>query len=533
MMTPGQRLAPGQEIRANGMTLVYQGDGNLVLYDHLGPRWSSDTHGKSAGHADMQGDGFLVIYDAADVPIWRSGDVAVPGGVLRFDSTGIRVVASVEVPTWQVRLEPRDPGETPPPPVGIVRQIKGQVRRIGRSFGDAMGPRIIHGCSDFAALPKLHQDRDKMLRQLDVVAAFQQYTRILWRLNGWMWSGEGSKWPNANLTVDPLRDGWFDETLREYLTACWNRGVRVNLSSGDMNNASMPQLEEMFRRVAQIAASVSPDVVWLSAGTNELRGTWRDAMEDHNGSMREKREYIDRLSRLMGIWQQHYPGGMRALSDPFSQDGEGMRRLSIPPATVALIHDVRWEAKDAIRRTFNTMYENYPGAPVAQDEPTGPNGSPPHGPFTRHVYQPIENRDDLLAIYTMQVITGQASTYFNDPALVSREPLESTWGFKELPAAWRAMEIPEHIGQGTLKPGHHNDAPLRVTGSGAERADSMVLPEYAIGVISGGRNWSVRAGVSANAAIFNSTGQIWSGRVAPGEVLPVSGPAPVVVRFTF
>lgn len=523
---------PGQELRAHGVTLRYQEDGNLVLYDRIGPRWASDTHGRAPGHVDMQGDGFLVIYDAADVPVWRSGDVAVPGGRLQFDDTGLRVVAAIEVPTWQVRLEPRAPGELPAAPTKLVRPLSGQVRAIGRSFGDATGPRIVHGCSDFAALPKFHQDRDKALRELDTIAAHQQYVRVLWRLNGWMWSGEGSRWPSANLSVDPARDGWYDEVLRAYLTACHERGLRVNLSAGDMNNWSQAQMEDGFRRTAQIAASVSPELVWLGAVTNEMRGTWSDSMEEYErDKFRERQDYIGRAAQLLAIWQQHYPWGMRAISDPFTQDRVGMQRLSIAPATCALIHDVRWETKDAIRRAFNSQYENYPGKPVVQDEPTGPNGSPPHGPFTRHVYQPIEDHDDLLAIYTMHALTGQASTYFNDPALVSREPIDSTWGFKQIPAAWRAMEIPEDIGQGVLKPGHHADAPLRVTDSGAERADSMVQGSYAIGVISGGERWRVRAGWDAEATAYTAAGVVWEGRVSRGQVLPIAGPTPTIVRF--
>lgn len=421
---------------------------------------------------------------------------------------------------------PRPDGwpETPVvvPPVGAVRPLVGPVRLRGTSFADANGPRVVHGCSDFAALVKHHEDRDTSLRTLDTIAAHQQYVRVLWRLNGWMWSGEPGRWPNARLTVDPKRDVWYDDVLRDYLTECHNRGLRVNLSSGDMNNWSVAQMEDGFRRTAQIAASVSPEVVWLAACTNEMRGTW-------NGG--ESPENIARAESLMRIWAQHYPNSLRAISDPGSQDKAGMRRLSGGNTQVALIHDVRWQTPDALRRAFNTMYENYPGKPVVQDEPTGPNGSPPQSEFSRHVYQPIEDHDDLLAIFTMHAITGQASTYFNDPALVSRNPLDSTWGFKELPAAWRAMEIPEDIGQGTLTPGHKYEAPLQVNGSGADRADSMVLGDYSIGIISGGTNWRVKSGRDGQATAYTAAGVVWSGRVSRGQLLPITGPTPTVVRI--
>lgn len=515
-MQPGQRLTAGQEIRAHGMTLAYQGDGNLVLYDRRGrPVWATDTPGRLAGSAEMQGDGFLVLYDAAGVPYWRSGDVAIAGGRLLFDDTGLRIMAIVDVPTWQARIAPPDPGELPPAPVRQVRPLVGPVRPLGRSFGDATGPRIVHGCSDFGAIKKFHENRDKALGELDIIAAHQQFVRVLWRLNGRPWAAAG-------MSVDPIRDPWFDDALHGYLMACHERGLRVKLASGDFYNWSRAQARESFARVASIAASVSTEVVWLSAVANEMRGTMPGKESDEN---------IAWMAECLQIWQQHYPWSLRAGSDPGSQDKAGMQRLAPSPANVALIHDVRWGVADAIRRAFNTPYENWPGISIAQAEPTGPNGSPPHNPFTRQVYQPTEDHDDLLAIYTMHVITGQASVYFNDPALVSREPIDSTWGFKELPAAWRAMEIPEHIGQGTLKPGHHGDAPLLVTDSGAERADSMVLPDYAIGVISGGERWRVRAGRSGEATAFTAAGVVWEGRVSRGQVLPIVGPTPTIVRF--
>jgi hypothetical protein len=200
-----------------------------------------------------------------------------------------------------------------------------------------------------------------------------------------------------------------------------------------------------------------------------------------------------------------------------------------------MMHNVRWSNADAMRRAFNAPYENWPGKPIIEGEHTGPNGSPPHGPFTRHVYQPTENHDELAAIYTMLAITGQAPAYFNDPALYSREPLDSTWGFKELPELWRMLEIPENIAQGALKPGHHGDAPLLVNGSGASRADSVVIGPYSLTGISGlepgHSSWRVRAGRSGTATAVRADGPIWEGRVSVGDVLPVRGPQPTIVRI--
>lgn len=406
--------------------------------------------------------------------------------------------------------------------IGTGNLLQGPVVIAGRSFGDRGGPRLLHGVSDFGALVKFHENPDQARRELDAIAqAGQLYIRVLFRLNGWLWGG-GDGYPSSGLTVDPIRDPWFDEALRGYLSACHERGLRVNLTSGDFYNWTSAQAAESFARVGDIAASVSPEVVWLLAIANEMRGIWPGGESDEN---------IAQACGLLDDFHRRYPGALLAISDPGSQDKAGMERLSAAPANVALIHDVRWSANDALRRCFNTAYENFPGKPVVQDEPTGPNGNVPQ-PFGQNVYQPIDDVDDLLAIYTMQVLTGQASTYFADPALVSREPIDSSWGVRELPAAWREMGIPPTIGQGTLKPGHHDDAPLQVIDSNAERADSMVDGGYSLGVISGGDGgWQVRAGVNGTCTAWTGAGVVYEGPVSRGQVIPIKGPTPTVVRI--
>jgi pimeloyl-ACP methyl ester carboxylesterase len=73
----GDELRPGDVVRStNGrVRLVYQGDGNLVLYHDDGgwnAVWASDTAGASAGFAAMQGDGNLVVYDNQGRAVWAS-----------------------------------------------------------------------------------------------------------------------------------------------------------------------------------------------------------------------------------------------------------------------------------------------------------------------------------------------------------------------------------------------------------------------------------------------------------------------------
>ncbi len=69
--------------------LVYQSDGNLVLYTHTGyPVWASGTSGTAPGMATMQGDGNLVIYDSYGNPVWDSGTWGNNGAYLSIDPTG-------------------------------------------------------------------------------------------------------------------------------------------------------------------------------------------------------------------------------------------------------------------------------------------------------------------------------------------------------------------------------------------------------------------------------------------------------------
>lgn len=411
-----------------------------------------------------------------------------------------------------------------PAPGGPVRPIRGYTRTFGRSFGDDSGPRILHGGSWFPALVIAHQDFDAFRRQLDRTVPYWQYHRWLWRLNGW-------KWTESGLTIDPIRDPWFEETLRTALLEAKARGLRVNLSSGDMNDWSDSQAEHWFRRVAEIARDVDEQTVWLHAITNEMAGTWRPGETDAN---------VARGADLLRIVTGIYPWNHHAVSDPESRDKAGMQRITPAPATAALIHDLRWmsdhdrDISHAIRRAFNTMYENYPGRPIVQDEPAGPNGTFT-GPYSHLVYQPFERPADLFPLYTMHVLTGQASTYFSDPALLSRQPLDSTWGAKELPTLWRAMAIPENIGQGALTPGHKSDAPIRI-GSGADRCDSVIAPggTVAFGIVHGGRDWNVPSGWDAEATFFRADGSVTAKTVRAGETLlhTVGTHDPVVVRLT-
>jgi hypothetical protein len=76
------------------LTLVMQGDGNLVLY--LGPAvlWASGTNAPGA-YVAMQGDGNLVVYAPSCAPngvCWSSETAGYPGAHLAVQGDGNLVI---------------------------------------------------------------------------------------------------------------------------------------------------------------------------------------------------------------------------------------------------------------------------------------------------------------------------------------------------------------------------------------------------------------------------------------------------------
>jgi hypothetical protein len=103
-LRPGDVLLPNQYLTsADGrFTLIYQGDGNLVLYLNMTtPLWNSGTAGTSPGRTIMQGDGNLVVYDASWQPVWSSNTFNNPGAWLVLQNDGNLVVYSAaNQPLW-------------------------------------------------------------------------------------------------------------------------------------------------------------------------------------------------------------------------------------------------------------------------------------------------------------------------------------------------------------------------------------------------------------------------------------------------
>ena len=97
-------LVPNQELStaSRNYKLLFQNDGNLVLYNHNGtPLWSSGTAGKSSQYLDMQSDGNMVIYNKSFTPLWNSKTAGQGSSSLYMQDDGNLVIYNSNgVPTW-------------------------------------------------------------------------------------------------------------------------------------------------------------------------------------------------------------------------------------------------------------------------------------------------------------------------------------------------------------------------------------------------------------------------------------------------
>jgi hypothetical protein len=104
-LASGARLLPGQTLKSTGgrYRLLYQTDGNLVLYDDQNnvALWSTATTGTRAGQALMQTDGNFVLYDATGAPQFNTATAGNPGARMVVQADGNVVIYRTDGrPVW-------------------------------------------------------------------------------------------------------------------------------------------------------------------------------------------------------------------------------------------------------------------------------------------------------------------------------------------------------------------------------------------------------------------------------------------------
>jgi hypothetical protein len=92
VLTGGNVLTAGQSVSLAQYMLIFQADGNLVLYKNGGnPIWATNTHGRGASTATMQGDGNFVV-SAGSTALWASGTYGNPGSLFALQPDGNLVI---------------------------------------------------------------------------------------------------------------------------------------------------------------------------------------------------------------------------------------------------------------------------------------------------------------------------------------------------------------------------------------------------------------------------------------------------------
>lgn len=101
----GSVMLVGQSLRRQSLTsqsgtctLVYQDDGNLVLYRYGLDRavWASHTQGASVGELVLQADGNLVLYDREGRAVWATGTDGRPAARLTLRDEARVVLEAVD-----------------------------------------------------------------------------------------------------------------------------------------------------------------------------------------------------------------------------------------------------------------------------------------------------------------------------------------------------------------------------------------------------------------------------------------------------
>ncbi|MBO4865852.1 MAG: peptidase M15 [Ruminococcus sp.] len=131
-------LVPGRFYKSpnQNYVLVFQGDGNLVVYHYnkstgkaYSPTWSSQTENRGGTKCVLQGDGNFVIYRKDGKAIWNTRTNGKKGAYLTFSDDGeIRVVSrnANYATTWSSRNN-HGYSISQPPIEEVVKPVNGQL----------------------------------------------------------------------------------------------------------------------------------------------------------------------------------------------------------------------------------------------------------------------------------------------------------------------------------------------------------------------------------------------------------------------
>ena len=103
VLWPPDALAPKERLHSPSgqFQLVFQTDGNLVLYDGQTAIWATGTSGQTVSQAAMQADGNLVLLGPGGTAVWEARTGGHPGARLVLQDDGNAVVYAIDGrPLW-------------------------------------------------------------------------------------------------------------------------------------------------------------------------------------------------------------------------------------------------------------------------------------------------------------------------------------------------------------------------------------------------------------------------------------------------
>lgn len=312
-------------------------------------------------------------------------------------------------------------------PVVIGHPFVGPLRTLGGVLYDATGPRRALGYSDF---PALRIWEDNQPEELSTLIAAQragyQYVRMAYTLAETE-TQNGGYWQGAHISPELTK-----RTLIPFARAARDHGIRLHIF-GAYNFGSKAAELDFIR---WMAGALRDDGLAETIALFEWRNEWN--LTSPWGASQDSLDVAREAMRIM----RDTLGCLTTVGSP-GEDDTWIRR-TIFDGALASIDGMRGMTGSLYMKHANGFYYRgryqggYAGAALWVTEPTGPNG------VDGDVYIPLDDKEFLVGLYGTYSVTGQVLTFFNGPAVRHRRPIDSTWGFYELPRI--LANIPQDIG---------------------------------------------------------------------------------------
>lgn len=326
----------------------------------------------------------------------------------------------------------------PPAPVAPMRPLQMPLRVVNGVVTDAAGLSRILGYSDFPALRIFEDDQPEELSTLRAArSAGYQFVRVAYTLaenetqDGGYWRGAHVHPNLSRRQLIPFARAAKAAGIKLHLFGAYNWCKDTAIGPRGCKDAEIEFAREMFTALRD--AGLEDEIALL-----EWRNEWN--LTSPWGTGPDSYEVYRRWSALA---RSILPSVLVTMGSP-GEDDPLIRTTFLHPLDLASIDGMRGMSGPLYMKHANGFYYRgrfqggYGQHALWVTEPTGPQG------IGGDVYIPLDDRDYLLGLYGTYLVTAQTLTFFNGPAVRHRRPIDSTWGFYELPRL--LANIPEDIG---------------------------------------------------------------------------------------